>query len=498
MQTTFGPFDGSRSPLKAPHSTEYNDASPGWYLTLLDDVQDSGYQRHFSIKRLGEDADGVTALTAYCVLNALIFEPEKYSVQVPAEPRTRPLVWEIVFHAKQYRNIVAFLEDALQGVYFLSHINMGISTDSLEDDDAEMFITMRSCCSNPVVDDNDDCHEAQTSRLIDSFQSFVIEADGKSFLGDKADSKDSKRGVEQVRDNAQAKLSLLDDSTISRHHHHNARKGVMIGIDVDALSRSIAVLDTQSLSELVDGELIEITYPYDLTGFVRPLRHRLSCYEASFQYAHELVDGFHQMRRLSVACGADSQDDLESVADDADEKESFSKDDSGAKGPGNRKQLLSELEVQYANAKIKIVDLGNACWTYKHFTDDIQTRQYRSPEVIVASDYGTSADVWSLACIVFELLTGDLLFDPHSGKTWDRDEDHIAMIIELVGHFPKELYAGGKYADRYFTKKGELKHIHKLKPWRLVDVLRDKYMFSAEDSEGIADFLLPMLEVSVP
>ena len=30
----------------------------------------------------------------------------------------------------------------------------------------------------------------------------------------------------------------------------------------------------------------------------------------------------------------------------------------------------------------KIVDLGNACYTYKHFTEDIQTRQYRSPEVI--------------------------------------------------------------------------------------------------------------------
>jgi serine/threonine-protein kinase SRPK3 len=29
----------------------------------------------------------------------------------------------------------------------------------------------------------------------------------------------------------------------------------------------------------------------------------------------------------------------------------------------------------------KIVDLGNACYTHKHFTDDIQTRQYRSPEV---------------------------------------------------------------------------------------------------------------------
>ena len=30
---------------------------------------------------------------------------------------------------------------------------------------------------------------------------------------------------------------------------------------------------------------------------------------------------------------------------------------------------------------VKIVDLGNACWVRRHFSDDIQTRQYRCPEV---------------------------------------------------------------------------------------------------------------------
>jgi len=30
-------------------------------------------------------------------------------------------------------------------------------------------------------------------------------------------------------------------------------------------------------------------------------------------------------------------------------------------------------------------------------------------------DYDTSADLWSLACMVFELITGDFLFDPRKG-----------------------------------------------------------------------------------
>lgn len=35
------------------------------------------------------------------------------------------------------------------------------------------------------------------------------------------------------------------------------------------------------------------------------------------------------------------------------------------------------------SCRVVVVDLGNACWTYKHFSDDIQTRQYRAPEVCV-------------------------------------------------------------------------------------------------------------------
>ena len=49
---------------------------------------------------------------------------------------------------------------------------------------------------------------------------------------------------------------------------------------------------------------------------------------------------------------------------------------------------------------VKIADLGNACWVGHHFTNDIQTRQYRSPEVILGGKWGASTDVWSMAAMV--------------------------------------------------------------------------------------------------
>lgn len=118
----------------------------------------------------------------------------------------------------------------------------------------------------------------------------------------------------------------------------------------------------------------------------------------------------------------------------------------GTSDPNSKqsKPLVYESRVLQSSAdmetaKCVVVDFGNACWTYKHFTDDIQTRQYRSPEVILGAKYGTPADMWSLGCVVFELVTGDFLFEPKSGSNWDRDEDHIALMIELLGKPPRRV-----------------------------------------------------------
>lgn len=158
--------------------------------------------------------------------------------------------------------------------------------------------------------------------------------------------------------------------------------------------------------------------------------------------------------------------------------------------------LINPLEPKNAEKlQVKIADLGNACWVHKHFTEDIQTRQYRSLEVLIGSGYNTPADIWSTACMAFELATGDYLFEPHSGEDYTRDEDHIALIIELLGKVPRKLIVAGKYSKEFFTKKGDLKHITKLKPWGLLEVLVEKYEWPQEEAAGFTDFLLPMLEL---
>ncbi|KAL9014887.1 MAG: hypothetical protein Q9173_000473 [Seirophora scorigena] len=158
-----------------------------------------------------------------------------------------------------------------------------------------------------------------------------------------------------------------------------------------------------------------------------------------------------------------------------------------------KKKSQEDLDTAMDTISVKIADLGNACWVGHHFTNDIQTRQYRSPEVILGARWGASTDVWSMAAMVFELITGDYLFDPQSGTRYGKDDDHIAQIIELLGKFPRSLCLAGKWSQEIFNRKGELRKIQRLRHWALADVLREKYHFSVEESKRIADFLEPML-----
>ncbi|CAL1281453.1 unnamed protein product [Larinioides sclopetarius] len=147
---------------------------------------------------------------------------------------------------------------------------------------------------------------------------------------------------------------------------------------------------------------------------------------------------------------------------------------------------------EVCDISVKIADLGNACW-HHHFTEDIQTRQYRCLEVLLGAGYGPPADIWSTACMAFELATGDYLFEPHSGEDYSRDEDHLAHIIELLGDIPKHIAFSGKYSREFFNKKGELRHITKLKPWGLYSVLIEKYEWDPSEARAFTEFLLPML-----
>ena len=155
-------------------------------------------------------------------------------------------------------------------------------------------------------------------------------------------------------------------------------------------------------------------------------------------------------------------------------------------------QLFLDIDE---NIRIKICHFGSACYSNHHFSRDIQTRQYRAPEIILGINYNETVDIWSLACIVFEMITGDYLFEPRQkDKSYSKDDDHLAQFIELLDRIPKNFALSGTESKRFFTKDGKLGRISALHKCLLKDVLVKKYHFKKNEAIALNDFLLPMLE----
>lgn len=105
--------------------------------------------------------------------------------------------------------------------------------------------------------------------------------------------------------------------------------------------------------------------------------------------------------------------------------------------------LISDLE----NVMIKIIDFGNAFMGSSESVFYIQSRYYRAPEVILGINYGSGIDIWSFACLMYEIFVGFPLFP---GKN---NVDQIFRIEHLLGEIPHFMIEYGINAGKFLTKE---------------------------------------------
>jgi len=95
---------------------------------------------------------------------------------------------------------------------------------------------------------------------------------------------------------------------------------------------------------------------------------------------------------------------------------------------------------------IRIIDFGSSCQVGQRMFHYIQSRFYRSPEVLLGIPYDLAIDMWSLGCILVEMHTGEPLF---SGK----DEfDQVCKIVEVLGIPPAHILERATRTERFFEK----------------------------------------------
>ena len=61
--------------------------------------------------------------------------------------------------------------------------------------------------------------------------------------------------------------------------------------------------------------------------------------------------------------------------------------------------------------------------------------------------------------MLFELATGEFLFEPRKGQTFGKNDDHLAQMMELLGRMPRDFALSGKKSRRYFNRAGFLRKI---------------------------------------
>ncbi|XP_078382556.1 LOW QUALITY PROTEIN: dual specificity tyrosine-phosphorylation-regulated kinase 4-like [Oculina patagonica] len=106
---------------------------------------------------------------------------------------------------------------------------------------------------------------------------------------------------------------------------------------------------------------------------------------------------------------------------------------------------------QRGQSAIKVIDFGSSCYEHQKVYTYIQSRFYRSPEVILGIPYNMAIDMWSLGCILAELYTGYPLFPG------ENEVEQLACIMEILGKPPSSVLDGNVPASRkrlFFDSKG--------------------------------------------
>ncbi|MEW5301695.1 MAG: hypothetical protein WDW36_004538 [Sanguina aurantia] len=96
------------------------------------------------------------------------------------------------------------------------------------------------------------------------------------------------------------------------------------------------------------------------------------------------------------------------------------------------------------SSRIKVIDFGSSTFEEAHHSSVVSTRHYRAPEVILGIPWSFPCDIWSIGCILVELVTGEALFQTHENM------EHLAMMERVLGAIPEVLQRGACKNTRHF------------------------------------------------
>ncbi|SPO30661.1 related to putative dual specificity protein kinase pom1 [Ustilago trichophora] len=136
---------------------------------------------------------------------------------------------------------------------------------------------------------------------------------------------------------------------------------------------------------------------------------------------------------------------------------------------------------------IKVIDFGSSCFENEKVYTYIQSRFYRSPEVILGMNYHTAIDIWSLGCIIAELYTGYPLFPG------ENEQEQLACIMEILGVPERYLVERSSRKKLFFDSTGQPRPVVNSKGKRRRPSSKTLAQALKSDDELFVDFIAKCL-----
>ncbi|CDW99499.1 hypothetical protein [Sporisorium scitamineum] len=136
---------------------------------------------------------------------------------------------------------------------------------------------------------------------------------------------------------------------------------------------------------------------------------------------------------------------------------------------------------------IKVIDFGSSCFENEKVYTYIQSRFYRSPEVILGMNYHTAIDIWSLGCIIAELYTGYPLFPG------ENEQEQLACIMEILGVPDRYLVERSSRKKLFFDSTGQPRPVVNSKGKRRRPSSKTLAQALKSDDELFVDFIAKCL-----
>jgi len=158
----------------------------------------------------------------------------------------------------------------------------------------------------------------------------------------------------------------------------------------------------------------------------------------------------------------------------------------------DHKVIIDEKYI--TNCEIAITDFGNSYFYDRRTKNEVQDRRYRAPEVVLNHKYGYSCDIWSVGCIVFELLTGFTLFAVMETPL-TKDIHHLYMMERMLGPLPIKMKKDSSRAKFLFDVKNgyKIKNVEDFEQVTIQERLITQFLFTKSDAQSCSDFIMSML-----